>query len=147
MAGDRQMTHIRTYQSGPNGKVSQRILNELARARRCLLDDQKKAAYDNQLRAGLAASSVPVAPANAPPVQPPIAQPPVAQPIVDSAQGVLQVSPQAQRQAQQRQAQASPVNICVRTDPNARQRTRKREKKQLIWSCLLYTSPSPRDRG
>ena len=94
MAGDRQMTHIRTYQSGPNGKVSQRILNELARARRCLLDDQKKAAYDNQLRARLAASSVPVAPANAPPVQPPIAQPPVAQPIVDSAQGVPQGSPQ-----------------------------------------------------
>ena len=140
MAGDRQMTHIRTYQSGPNGKVSQRILNELARARRCLLDDQKKAAYDNQLRAGLAASSVPVAPANAPPVQPPIAQPPVAQPIVDSAQGVPQVSPQPQRQAQQRQAQASPVNIGVRTDPNARQRTRKREKKQLIWGLISWVS-------
>ena len=37
MAADRQMSHIRTYQGGPNGDLSQQLLNELARARRCLL--------------------------------------------------------------------------------------------------------------
>ena len=51
MSADRQMAHIRTFQSGPNGKLSQQILNELARARRCLLVDEKKAAYDQQLGA------------------------------------------------------------------------------------------------
>ena len=50
MAADRQMAHIRTFQIGQNGEVSQRILNELAEARRCLLDDQKRAAYDQSLR-------------------------------------------------------------------------------------------------
>ena len=30
MAADRQMAHIRTYQNGPNGDISQQILSELA---------------------------------------------------------------------------------------------------------------------
>ena len=50
MAADRQMAHIRTYQSGPNGDLSQQILNELARARRCLLMPDKKREYDGELR-------------------------------------------------------------------------------------------------
>ena len=50
MAADRQMAHIRTYQGGPNGDLSQQILNELARARRCLLMPDKKREYDGELR-------------------------------------------------------------------------------------------------
>ena len=50
MAADRQMSHVRSYQNGPNGEKSQQLLNELARARRCLLTAESKAKYDQQLR-------------------------------------------------------------------------------------------------
>ncbi len=50
-AADRQMAHVRTYQSGKHAALSQRILNEISSARLCLLDDHRKAAYDEQLRA------------------------------------------------------------------------------------------------
>ncbi len=64
MAADRQMAHIRTYQNGPHGELSQQILNELSRARRTLLVADKKSQYDQQLQA-----SLPTAPtAEAPPV-------------------------------------------------------------------------------
>jgi hypothetical protein len=61
-AADRQMAHVRTFQAGPNSALSQRLLNEIAAARICLLDRTKKAAYDRDLRAkqGLAAN-VPLA--------------------------------------------------------------------------------------
>jgi hypothetical protein len=55
-AADRQMAHVRTYQSGRHSDESQQLLNELAAARVCLLNPEKKAAYDAQLRAKLAAS-------------------------------------------------------------------------------------------
>jgi hypothetical protein len=49
-AASRQMAHVRTYQLGPNAAESQRILNELAAAKVCLLTPEKKAAYDAALR-------------------------------------------------------------------------------------------------
>jgi hypothetical protein len=55
-AADRQMLHIRTFQSGTHSELSQRLLNELAAARLTLLDPKKRAAYDAQLRAIWAAS-------------------------------------------------------------------------------------------
>jgi len=55
-AADRQMAHVRTYQGGRHADDSQRLLNELAAARVCLLSPEKKAAYDAQLRASLAAA-------------------------------------------------------------------------------------------
>ena len=51
-AADRQMAHVRTFQTGPNAKLSQTLLNELAVARRCLLDDDRRAEYDRQLKSG-----------------------------------------------------------------------------------------------
>ena len=62
-AADRQMAHLRTFQSGKHGELTQRLLNEVAAARVCLLDPKKRAAYDQQLRAKLAA-------------QPPLQRPP-----------------------------------------------------------------------
>jgi hypothetical protein len=53
-AADRQMAHIRNYQSGQHSELSQKILNELANARVCLLNPEKKSAYDAQLRIDLA---------------------------------------------------------------------------------------------
>jgi hypothetical protein len=54
-AADRQMGFIKNYQTGPveAEELSQRILNELAAARLCLLNREKKAAYDQTLRAAL----------------------------------------------------------------------------------------------
>ncbi|NQU22498.1 MAG: protein kinase [Candidatus Nealsonbacteria bacterium] len=49
-AADRQMGHLRTYQTGKHSKLSQKLLNEVAAARVCLLNPQKKADYDQQLR-------------------------------------------------------------------------------------------------
>jgi hypothetical protein len=49
-AADRQMSHLRSYQSGPHSPLSQKLLNEVAAVRLCLLNAQRKAAYDQQLR-------------------------------------------------------------------------------------------------
>jgi hypothetical protein len=48
-AADRQMAHVRRYQMGKHAAVSQRILNELAAAKLCLLDPDKKSKYDDAL--------------------------------------------------------------------------------------------------
>lgn len=62
-AADRQMAHVRTFQSGKHGALSQQILNELAAARLCLLSADKKSTYDDELRVKLApAAAVPVLP-------------------------------------------------------------------------------------
>src|SRR6476660_1815983 len=50
-AADRQMSHVRSFQSGPQGDVSQKLLNEITTAKLCLLNAAKKADYDAKLRA------------------------------------------------------------------------------------------------
>ena len=72
-AADRQMTHVRSFQTGQHAKLTQQILNELSTAKVCLLNKEKKSTYDKQLRAELAsqfalsstlpAATLPVAPA------------------------------------------------------------------------------------
>jgi hypothetical protein len=58
-AADRQMAHVRTFQAGRRSAESQRVLNELAGAKVCLLTPLKKAAYDAQLQAELASVAPP----------------------------------------------------------------------------------------
>lgn len=55
-AATRQMTHVRTFQTGRHAALSQRLLTELAAAKLCLLVPEKKAAYDEQLQGRLAAA-------------------------------------------------------------------------------------------
>ncbi len=55
-AADRQMAHVRTFQSGKHSELSQQILNELSAARICLLDAKKRAAYNATLRATIKSS-------------------------------------------------------------------------------------------
>ena len=55
-AADQRMAHLRVFQSGKHGKISQRLLNEVATVKLCLLNPAKKAAYDEQLREKLASS-------------------------------------------------------------------------------------------
>ena len=50
-AADRQMTFVRTFQTGQYSRQSQQILNELAKARIILLNKEKKAQYDAKLKA------------------------------------------------------------------------------------------------
>jgi hypothetical protein len=53
-AADRQMMHLRSFQSGARAADSQRLLNEISAARVRLLDPAQKQAYDEQLRRALA---------------------------------------------------------------------------------------------
>jgi hypothetical protein len=53
-AADRQMAHVRSFQAGQHSALSQKILNEISAVRICLLNPQKKAAYDEDLRQELA---------------------------------------------------------------------------------------------
>ncbi len=55
-AADQRMAHVRTYQLGQYAEYSQTILNELAAARACLLDPDKKAQYDREVRAEITAT-------------------------------------------------------------------------------------------
>lgn len=49
-ACDQRMSHVRTFQTGKRGVYSQRLLNELSAARGQLLNPERKATYDAQLR-------------------------------------------------------------------------------------------------
>ena len=61
-AADRQMAHLRTFQHGQHVELSQQLLNEVAAAKVCLLDPDKKARYDAILRAALAPEAPPARP-------------------------------------------------------------------------------------
>src|SRR5271170_1777353 len=58
-AADRQMVHVRSFQSGKHAADSQRLLNELSAARICLLSPEAKNSYDQTLKVVLAAKSPP----------------------------------------------------------------------------------------
>jgi hypothetical protein len=88
-AADRQMSHVRTYQVGPHSQWSQRLLNELAGAKLCLLRADRKAPYDAQLgelfaeAEAEAAAQIAAAQGNSAPLAEPFAaeQMPVAIPV------------------------------------------------------------------
>lgn len=47
---DERMRLVRSFQTGPRGKYTPKLLNELAAAKRCLLSPELKLAYDQQLQ-------------------------------------------------------------------------------------------------
>ena len=49
-AADQRMAHLRSFQTGRYSQESQRLLNEVAAARICLLNESKRAEYDARLR-------------------------------------------------------------------------------------------------
>jgi formylglycine-generating enzyme required for sulfatase activity/serine/threonine protein kinase len=51
----RQSAHLKTFQLGQRAALTQKILNEVSAAKVCLLDPQRKAAYDDRLRKDLEA--------------------------------------------------------------------------------------------
>lgn len=58
-AANRQLTHLKTFQSGKFGKYSQRLMNEVCQARICLLNPDRKAVYDAELQAQQQAAAMP----------------------------------------------------------------------------------------
>ena len=77
-AADRQMAHVRSFQSGKYSAYSQEILNQLATARVCLLDPARKMRYDAQLQAAMGSrvTAVPMSPGMAaPPSSVPVGTP------------------------------------------------------------------------
>lgn len=56
-AADRQMMMLRTFQTGSHAGDSQKLLNEVAAAKICLLNPAKKAAYDEHLRRSVSAGA------------------------------------------------------------------------------------------
>jgi hypothetical protein len=71
-AAYRQMAHVHKHKTGKYSAHSQKLLNELAAARVCLLNPQQRAAYDAQLRAQLAERAPPASPTEPRPVPIPI---------------------------------------------------------------------------
>ena len=49
-AANQRMSYLQDMASGPNVEHSQRVLNEVSAARRCLLNPDQKAIYDAALR-------------------------------------------------------------------------------------------------
>lgn len=84
-ASDARMALVRTFASGKHSTLSQKILNELAAAKVCLLNPTKRAAYDAKLRAEQAAeeqaSAPPATPSGAAPAAPLAKALPVAHPV------------------------------------------------------------------
>lgn len=81
-AADQRMAHLRTFQAGKHSADSQRLLNEVAAARLCLLSGEKKAAYDEDLRRRISA----VAPL--PPIPPPPPPPTSVHPLSSTSEDV-----------------------------------------------------------
>jgi hypothetical protein len=54
---NRQMTHVRSFQTGQYASHSQDLLNEIAQAKICLLQPESKASYDLQLQTKIKATA------------------------------------------------------------------------------------------
>lgn len=89
-AAEQQMVHVRTFQTGPRGRYTQPILNELAAARLCLLNADKKAAYDQMLEGLQLVDAAPTTPEAPPVVPPPVPAPP---PVSDLSETVAPAAP------------------------------------------------------
>ena len=50
LAADQRMYFLRSFQNGARSNLSQQLLNEVATARACLLNETKKNDYDSKLR-------------------------------------------------------------------------------------------------
>lgn len=124
-AADRQMSHLRTFQNGPHGAMSQQLLNEVAAARLCLLS-QKKAAYDQQLRSADASFAL----------TPPAADPPT------PAEDVLDDRKQAAAEANQAEPYVRPPIVrtggAVRKSATRRRSSRRQHRLLRVLAAAVY---------
>lgn len=71
-AADERMRLVRSFQTGPRGHFTHRLLNELSSAKLCLLDSRSKAVYDDALQYRLNAAALGGPPSAPPPMSPPL---------------------------------------------------------------------------
>ena len=69
LGADQRMIFLRQFQNGQRAQIAQQLLNDVAAARVCLLDAEKKAAYDAELTQKLTESRQPRSHATPPPVE------------------------------------------------------------------------------
>jgi len=117
-AADRQMAHVRTFQSGRNGALSQQILNELAAARICLLHAERKAEYDGQLRSKLSAASVAMPVGQAVPVAVPRAMPVMPAAPVAKAAPIAKAAPASSTPLAKGKPAGKPAAAASAVDPS-----------------------------
>lgn len=87
-AADQRMAHLKNFAAGKRSAVSQQILNEIAAARVCLLNDSQREQYDVALRKKMQ----PQPPqAQKPPRQPPPVKSAAAIPVVKTQGPVIDV--------------------------------------------------------
>ena len=100
-AADRQMAHVRTFQTGKFADASQNLLNELSSAKICLLNADKKSTYDAELKLQLR-PAMPVAKAPPPKIASeralPQAKQVTAAPVVATPIHNVQPKPNARKQ-------------------------------------------------
>jgi len=85
-ASDQRMGHLRGFQTSRHSALSQKLLNEIAAARLCLLNARRKAAYDARLRKRLAEAAGAEPPPPEPiPATPPLAAPPSCEELPDGS--------------------------------------------------------------
>ena len=112
-AAVRQMAHVRTFQGGQHSALSQQLLNELSSARLCLLKDDEKQAYDQQLRNLLAA----------------------VEPLTET---VAQVTPIAPLPVAEQVNSASPGPVKTGRRSRRRRQRRHAEETRLAWTIILF---------
>ena len=143
-AADRQMAHVRSLATGKYAQYTQKLLNELAAAKVCLLCATEKAAYDQELRARLGATqatggrAVSIAGSEHPAVLVEAAHLPVSPGQTPPLASVVPAADQgATSQPSVPVADVQPAGVPVfapRVSPTARLR-RSQRASWLLWSC------------
>ena len=114
----RQSAHLKTYQLGPHSALTQKLLNEVSAAKVCLLDPQRKAAYNARLRKELEAketsSRVKALPAAKPLPDPSPATTTLAEPAGPSGIGRLVHRDRARFEPSHRKAKKAPLVLWER---------------------------------
>jgi hypothetical protein len=117
-AADRQMAHVRTFQTGRHSAESQKLLNELAAAKVCLLNPAKKGPYDAALRAGQGRglpTPPPVPPPAPPSAEPRAAAEPPAPPPIEPGRGSRTSFPTRPWPSETTESAAEPEGVMLVT--------------------------------
>lgn len=124
-AADRQMTFIRTFQSGAHSAESQALLNELSSARVTLLNKQLKAEYDQQLRQTLGAREM----RSTPPPVPPAPGQALPVPPLDPSSASRKSAPPAPPVVQPPVQKLASFNFSKADKPKEKKRSKSKENK------------------
>jgi len=146
-AADRQMGHLRTFQTGLQSALSQKLLNECATAKICLLNLEKKAAYDHELRRKLAPPPPkPLPPNQSQPKQPfpkpPLLRPPAASIVPAQSPTPIDLSSEAPGRRPTHPSASNPAAPAtaygIRSQSPRRRNTVKKSKPpSLLWLVPL----------